>query len=164
MVRRLTVGSITAKTHPWNDDDPIEYMCNETGIGNGSTYRERLLYETEQEALEVAKILAEKEQTQFDSLPQALKSYKMSSLTVDLAAYQLSWRSVYDAWYTARDYKEIVDRIEENDKKADSYDIEELIAVSEDKPWRDKNPIMDIIESVRAGDITTAQKALECLK
>ncbi len=54
VTRALTIGSITAKTHPWHDDDGVEYMCNETGIGSGATYREGRLYATEAEAFERA--------------------------------------------------------------------------------------------------------------
>lgn len=52
---RLTIGSIKFDSFPghWNDKDDSgpSYMCNETGVGSGSVYRERELFATEKEAL-----------------------------------------------------------------------------------------------------------------
>jgi hypothetical protein len=42
LVRPLTIGSIRINT---DDDDVVTYMCVETGIGSGSVYRERDLYD-----------------------------------------------------------------------------------------------------------------------
>lgn len=156
---KLTIGSITAKTHPYTNDDGVEYMCNETGIGSGSLYQEKRLHATEAEAFEVATREAAKAQQRIDERPESLKKFHYSSLTCNLAAYSLSWDSLYDSWMVARDYREIVDRIAENDNKATQDDIEDLLNCREEKPWRKKHPLADLIVAVAAEDIDAAKKA-----
>ena len=51
-VSRLTVGSV--RTDTASKDEPISYMCVETGIGSGVVYRENQLYFLESEALAAA--------------------------------------------------------------------------------------------------------------
>jgi hypothetical protein len=46
-VQELTIGSVRINTA---DDDPIEYMCVETGIGSGSIWAERKLHATREAA------------------------------------------------------------------------------------------------------------------
>ena len=156
---KLTIGSITAKTHPYTGDDGVEYMCNETGIGSGSTYRETRLHLTEAEAFEVATREAAEAQQHIDKQPESLKKFHYSSLTCDLAAYSLSWDSLYNSWIVARDFREIVDRISENGDKATRDDIEDLLACREQKPWRTRHPLVDLIAAVAAEDIDAAKKA-----
>lgn len=47
LVERRTVGSIRINT---SGDEPVEYMCNETGVGCGRVYRESSLFATREEA------------------------------------------------------------------------------------------------------------------
>ncbi len=49
VVSRRTIGSIRVDTS--DAEDPIEYMCVETGIRSGNIYKERDLYSTEAEAM-----------------------------------------------------------------------------------------------------------------
>lgn len=52
-VRPLTVGQvrIVSPARDRDYDDPVTYMCEETGIGSGSVYKESQLFATEAEAL-----------------------------------------------------------------------------------------------------------------
>lgn len=50
-----TIGSIRINTE---DKNPVTYMCHETGVGSGSVYAECELFETENAALEDAKLKA----------------------------------------------------------------------------------------------------------
>lgn len=61
--RRLTVGSVTISTHvnPGWGDEHVRYMCNETGVGSGTTYNESRLHATEDAArAEAASMAAER--------------------------------------------------------------------------------------------------------
>lgn len=51
-VEALTVGSIQINTA---DEDPVKYMCRETGVGSGSVYPETQLFATVEEANTFAK-------------------------------------------------------------------------------------------------------------
>jgi hypothetical protein len=159
----LTIGSITAKTHPWHDDDGVEYMCNETGIGSGSIYREGRLHATEAEAFEYANREVAEAQARVDEKPESLKKYHFSSFTCDLTAYHMSWESLYQAWDSARDYREIVDRIAEGGNKITLDDVEDLLACREDKPWRRKHPLAAVLEAIKAGDIVAARAAYDAI-
>ena len=163
VVRALTIGSITAKTHPYNDREAVEYMCCETGIGSGSIYYEWRLHETAEAAKAASEFLASEAQSDLDARPESLKTVKFSSWTCDVAAYKLSWSSVYRAWDAARDYREIVDRIEENDGKVSPDDVEDLYAVREDKPWRDRHPLDALINAIGSKDLEAARAAYDAL-
>lgn len=55
--RKLTIGSV--KTNNEGSVNENEYMCLETGVGSGSVYDEVRLFATEEEAMVVAKLLAD---------------------------------------------------------------------------------------------------------
>ncbi|MDR3736062.1 MAG: hypothetical protein P4L10_11065 [Acidobacteriaceae bacterium] len=164
-VRRLTIGSITAKTHPWRSGEHIEYMCIETGVGSGSTYYENRLFETEEEALTVAKLIAADEQKEIDAQPESLKKLEFGTFTCDLSAYALSWDAVYDAWTTARDYGEIVDAIIENKNRATSDHVEDLIYLrTASNPWRKDHPLKALVDAVADGNMDAARAAYDALQ
>ncbi len=57
---QLTIGKITASMATGDDRDAgTKYMCEETGIGSGSLYRENDLFETQGEALAAAQVMAD---------------------------------------------------------------------------------------------------------
>lgn len=159
----LTIGSIEAKTHPYSGNDHVTYMAHETGVGSGRTYREVDLFDNEYDARAAAEVLARERQEEVNEHPESLKSLHMSGLTCDMAAHALSWYSIYDAWETANDYREIVDRIAENDGKATQEDIEDLLECRKEKPWRKKHPLAAMIEAVKAKDIEAAFAEIEKL-
>ena len=47
-VTAITIGSVRIDT---NDENPISYMCVETGVGSGSIHDERYLFATRDEAM-----------------------------------------------------------------------------------------------------------------
>ena len=163
ITRVLTIGSIEAKTHSYSGSDRITYMAHETGVGSGRTYREVDLFDSEADARAAAEVLARERQEEISERPEALKSLHMSSMTCDMAAHALSWSSIYDAWATARDYCEIVDRIAEDDGKVTDEDIEDLLECRKEKPWREKHPLATMIEAVKAKDIEAAFAEIEKL-
>lgn len=56
-VKTLTIGSIRIDTA---DDNPVQYMCIETGVGSGAIYYERDLFVDQDEAAAHAKQMAAK--------------------------------------------------------------------------------------------------------
>lgn len=52
-----TIGSVRIDTA---SDNPVEYMCRETGVGSGNIYREDQLFRTHDEAMQAATMKAAK--------------------------------------------------------------------------------------------------------
>jgi hypothetical protein len=85
VARRLTIGSIRTDSHPaFDDEQRVEYMCRETGIGSGSIYREAHLYSTEDEALKAAQADADKRNAETEWVVEQYNK------TLKLSDYQLS--------------------------------------------------------------------------
>ncbi len=82
MAQKLTIGSIRIDTA--DENDTVQYMCVETGVGSGTIYRESNLFPDYETALQVATM----EATRMDSeIPWIVELYKG---TLDLSDYQLS--------------------------------------------------------------------------
>lgn len=54
----LTIGSVRLDTAPHSNDDPVSYMCHETGVGSGTIYRESRLHSSQAKAMAAATLLA----------------------------------------------------------------------------------------------------------
>lgn len=52
----LTIGSVRLDTN--DKENPVSYMCVETGVGSGSVYYEKLLFSTRDEAIAAAEAMA----------------------------------------------------------------------------------------------------------
>lgn len=102
-VRKLTVGSIQITTTPSEWDPPVRYMCEETGVGSGSTYPEAHLFLTEEEAQPVAEAAAAKERARLEAGPHGrqrrefrhLSKYQMMTAETK-AADRRAWSAEYD--------------------------------------------------------------------
>lgn len=80
-VRELTIGSLRFDS---NEDDPISYMCEETGIGSGWIHREPTLCETEDQAwvnarADAAKAEAHREETERENAAKISRRARRSS-------------------------------------------------------------------------------------
>ena len=64
-VRELTIGSVRIDTAAYNDE-PVAYMCEETGVGSGSVYYETMLADNRETAMSVAKLKAAAQQQEMD--------------------------------------------------------------------------------------------------
>lgn len=89
--RKLTIGSIRHDTHNHGDGAKTEYMCSETGIGNGSIYREDDLFATEAEARAVAAIKAAERNKDTDWIA------KLYNKTLEISDYQLDAAGIHAA-------------------------------------------------------------------
>ena len=79
-VAKLTIGSIRVDTA---DNNPVSYMCRETGIGSGTIHYEHDLFATEEEATAAANLRAAKETAEIDWIS------KLYDKTLSLSDYQL---------------------------------------------------------------------------
>lgn len=89
--RKLNIGSVRHDSHNFGEGAKTEYMCLETGIGNGSIYREHDLFSTEEEAQAVAEIKAAKLNKDTDWV------VKLYNKTLEISDYQLDAAGIHAA-------------------------------------------------------------------
>jgi hypothetical protein len=127
LVRQLTVGSLRVSTVAYHGDEHIEYMCDETGVGSGSIWRESRLRATREEAAAAAELEAAKERADLDrGLPgeerrqiRYLNKYTMMTAEAK-AADRRAWSAEYD-------YRRLIENIAklEHGTFLSSYGFEE---------------------------------------
>lgn len=76
-VQELTIGSVRVDT---NDDHPVSYMCQETGVGSGTVHHEETLFATHAEATSAAEAMAK---TRDESTGWIVKLYDRSLSVCD---------------------------------------------------------------------------------
>lgn len=119
--RRLTIGSVTAKSHRrWKTDSLVEYMANETGIGSGSVYSEFRLFPDEAGALAVAAIEANEANAKLDERPAVVAARRFAGLTLNPAIDQLTRDAVYDSWRAFRWLRDDVESVLPENSETDS--------------------------------------------
>lgn len=131
-VRALTVGLVRASSQEGEGyGEGNEYMCNETGIGSGSLYRENKLFATKEEATAAAQVQADEANAdpQHWVAQQYSKSLKFSDYelkdAVMEAAKSRASRVSYDVGYLvealeeAETISEVRERIQEWKDDAD---------------------------------------------
>ena len=89
--RRLTIGSVRYNSNPHSSESGTEYMCHETGVGSGSVYYENKLFETEEEALAAAQLMANNANSTTDWV------VKLYDRTLEISDYQLEHAVLKDA-------------------------------------------------------------------
>lgn len=70
-VKALTIGSVRIDTS--DEENPITYMCVETGIGSGSVYTESRFCETKEHAEETSSARCAEQQAELDATPRAMQ-------------------------------------------------------------------------------------------
>lgn len=103
--RRLTVGLVRASSHQGDGyGEGNEYMCNETGIGSGSLYKEDRLFATEAEALAAAQAMADEtnQNPEFWVAKQYNKTLKFSDYELKDAVMEAAQHSARRAWSEVR--------------------------------------------------------------
>ena len=89
-VRQLTIGSIRTDSEA-KIEEQVSYMCNETGVGNGSVYYQPLLHDTEESARIHAELRCQIQQCE---MPHVVASMKQA---LSVSDYQLSNADMVDA-------------------------------------------------------------------
>jgi hypothetical protein len=119
-VSRLTIGSITVRTHPHYNDDHVEYMANETGVGSGSIYRESDLYPNEFAALEAATVDANLKNVEVDANPKVTVARAFSGLTFTTAALAALKNGVFNSWQAFRSLGYEIESLLPDDPRRDT--------------------------------------------
>ncbi|MBZ9894204.1 hypothetical protein LB545_07585 [Mesorhizobium sp. BR1-1-6] len=117
-VERLTIGSIQVNTAPMSYDTGNRYMCLETGVGSGSVYNEKDLFETEEAATVAAQALADGQNTTVDWVVKLYnKSLKISDYQLENAALKLAAEAKSRASFMLWNLTDLFGRIEDAEDK-----------------------------------------------
>jgi hypothetical protein len=129
-VSELTVGQITATaSRVYAVDDPISYMCHETGIGSGSVYRESLLCATREEAEERAAQQAAEKNAAEPGKPEMMMAFALKDTVMDFALLAAMQQKVINDWGARRRLMELADTLsrEERIKEEGFTDVKEVM-------------------------------------
>lgn len=111
-VRPLTIGSVRIDTaagrHGWNDE-PISYMCVETGVGGGSVYYQGTLFATEEEAQVAAEAKALARRITAEETPKRLEGKRFAHLVFKDAHFEVCRSAIWGAWYCYRRFREEIE-------------------------------------------------------
>lgn len=100
-------------SHEYNTlKGPISYC---SGIGGGSIYYEKDLYDTKEEAETIAKIKAEEENTKIRTKPEVLQKQYFSNLTLNRATFQAANDAIWEGWNAFRCLRDTVEEVIAND-------------------------------------------------
>ena len=108
-VQSLTIGSVQINTAAGESHwqrDPVQYMCRETGIGSGTIYDERKLFETEEEAQQIANAQAAEANSKESATPKRLEMERVSHLHLEAAHLDAFKNGLWQSWYRYRDLRE----------------------------------------------------------
>lgn len=144
-VQKLTIGSVRVDTHSGfgGKDEPVSYMCVETGVGGGSVYRESRLFPTEEEALQAAKLLADKANAETSWVVElyektlSISDYQLGSALIeearkqrqDASALLYNLRSLFDDIEEADDKDEILEAV--NNYRARKWESDKTTAAEQ---------------------------------
>lgn len=148
--RRLTIGSIEAKTSGHFGSGPeVRYMCVETGVGSGSVYDENNIFETEDQAMDSAKIRSFEANSKIQEQPKFLENLRLGSLTLKDAVISQADSSLWNAWYAYRQLKEdMQDWLKETSRISD----EDREAFEDKLNWETnyrKSPTIPLLEAAK---------------
>jgi hypothetical protein len=137
VVRKLTIGSIQVNTAPGSYDSGNRYMCLETGIGSGSTYDEARLFQSEEEALAAANLMADLSNSTSEWI------VKMYDKSLSISDYQLESAALKNAQAETSKAKSMIwnlgDLFEKINEASDKDEILECIEDYKNFDWeRDK--------------------------
>lgn len=152
---RLTIGSITAKSEgsQYTGDNAVQYMCRETGIGSGSIYNERDLYATEETALTVATLDAQRQNVKSDATPKTIEARHFSNLAIDDALRTHVRDQIFTAWAAFRNLRNAIDDAVEDNTSDLADEIRSIIEhydrdTGDPVPY-EENPVQRLIDAAR---------------
>ena len=119
-LERLTVGSIRVNTHHRDNEDSVQYMCQETGVGSGQVYNERMLHPTEEAARAEAQAEVAAKEAKRAATPERLEKVKFQYLRITDAATAAADEAVWRSWYRYRNLREDIEEELNRDKERSS--------------------------------------------
>lgn len=105
VVRALTVSGIevNAGSAAWRPEDAISYRCQETwSQGGGSTYYEKNLFTSEEEAKAEADRLAADQNATIQERPEVIAARNFASLRLTEAVLERADKAIWDSWWAYR--------------------------------------------------------------
>ena len=156
--RELTVGSVRIDTH---DENPIHYMCVETGVGSGTLYREKECFGTEPEALAYGQKLADQQNAQPRNALNKLDAKLGSHVTAENALALRFASKLWDAYYVARTNREALMEAVSDFGKDRLQELEWTL----ERAAEDKSPIAAVMAAASAvvggGDLAELISAMD---
>lgn len=106
---KRTIGSVRIDT-AYGKEHPVEYMCRETGTGNGSVYYEELLHDSEEAAFASSAAQAETHNTKELAKPAAVSGKRVSYLRFTDVRFDQFKNGLWSSWYQ---FSRVKERLEE---------------------------------------------------
>lgn len=171
LVTPLTIGSIQIDTNAgargWGCDDLVKYMCTETGVGSGSVYNERDLYETEAEAESAAAAGVSLKNSEAKAKPERIAQADLSYLPLKDAVIKVANDAIWESWYRYRSLRENIEEIAKEDGGTLS-DLRDALQseLDFDRKYRGDNHVFDrlIKAAVNAAQLYGDDKLLEAVR
>lgn len=118
-VERLTIGSVRVNTADTErGDEPVSYMCRETGVGSGTVYRQSQLFPSKDEAEKSAALLAKTRDKEVSWVAKRYdRTLQISDYQITNAAMQCATRERHAAGRLLWTLSELFDAIQEADDK-----------------------------------------------
>lgn len=117
---RLTIGSVRFDSADRNE--PFSYMCEETGVGSGSVYRESDLHDSEETALRVAQFKANEQITEHAAKPAVVKFREISGYSFSSALAKIAEDKARDYKFKLQDAHQILF----DDSRSDEETLKDL--------------------------------------
>ena len=139
-IRELTIGSVRIDTA--QATEPVQYRCEETGVGSGNVYRERELFETRAEAEAVTAERDKARQSVEVKTPSAMTTEAHGQYPLRAALQYARTHGLYESYALARGLRRAIERIWNDSRVPDADDMAE---------WQNNAPYgMFISQEVRA--------------
>lgn len=159
--KQLTIGQVNIQHPPrtdWANEEPVRYMCAESGIGSGRVYNESQLFAIESEAMESARRQCVEAETKWRNKPEVLYRDSVARLHFRDAHSEQAASSVWKAHYH---HRQLADAIEEQLGRDDEgrIDRDSLRDALNSDEWHmdgQQNPIVALVLAAR-GVTATAE-------
>jgi hypothetical protein len=147
--RSLTVGSVQIDTA---HDDPVRYMCHETGVGSGRVYYEKDFFTSEQDAIAEAEVRNKAEQARLDATTFNRISAESAKWPLSAAVPSAWQHDLYDAWFRARQLRELIEELldgEDHEALPESVEDRLRTELADSYSWLALHPLDALIEAAR---------------
>jgi hypothetical protein len=160
-VQPLTIGSIQIDTNAgrggWRED-PVRYMCSETGVGSGSVYNESKLFASEDDAKVAAEALAVARCLETENTPKRLEQKHFSHLSLKDAELDQCRGTIWQAWYSYRRLREDIEGHLE-DQSLTAKELRESVEQAHD--WEAQHREPPLLEQLIAHAALTGDDKLQ---
>lgn len=137
-IKKLTIGMVKIQWPVMNDgwqDESVNYMCLETGIGGGNVYKESVMFSSKEEAEAEAQEEADIENSKNSLFPETLEKINIGSLNIRDALIETANSAIINGSYAFRSLRnKICDAVNIDCKNEDKIqEIEKILNDTESK-------------------------------